>query len=152
MLPGIQLSLRAALSAALSVALADALRLPFPLYAMIAAVIVTDLSASQTRRLGFPRLVGTVIGGALGATLSAWLGSGPAAVAVGIAVAMTLSYALHIPVAARLAGYVCAIVLLERQDAPWSYALARLIETMLGVSCSMFVGCIPKLLRADHAA
>ena len=37
---------------------------------MISAVIVTDLEVTQTRKLALPRLIGTVIGSAIGATMT----------------------------------------------------------------------------------
>jgi hypothetical protein len=49
---GAQLAIRAGLSAGLSLALATALYMKHPLYAMIAAIIVTDLSPSRSRHLG----------------------------------------------------------------------------------------------------
>ena len=44
-----QLAFRTAIAAGLAVAIAQLFRLEYPLYALIAAVIVTDLSPSQTR-------------------------------------------------------------------------------------------------------
>jgi len=50
-LDGVRLAVRAALSAALALAIAQLARLPSPVFAMIGAVIVTDLSAAETRRV-----------------------------------------------------------------------------------------------------
>lgn len=65
---GIQLAFRAAVAAGLSVALAQLRKFEQPIYALIAAVIVTDLPAFRTSKLGQWRLVATIVGAACGAT------------------------------------------------------------------------------------
>ena len=57
-IPEIVLALRAAFGSGLSVALAQVCKLEYPIYALIAAVIVTDFSSVKTRELGLQRIGG----------------------------------------------------------------------------------------------
>ena len=144
------MSIRAAAAAAISVALARLLGLEFPLYAMIAAVIVTDLSPVETRKLGWRRVAGTIVGSLFGAALAAVLPHGALTIGLGIFLAMLVSHLLRLPQAARVAGYVCAIVLLEHTAQPWSYALWRFAETVLGIGVALVISLVPKLIRYDE--
>lgn len=148
--PAFQMSARAAVAAALSVAIAQELKLQFPIYAMISAVVVTDLKASETWKLGSPRLLGSILGAVLGAVTSAVLS--PNAWEAGLAIfgAMFLSHLLRLRNASKVAGYVCGIVLLAFGDHPWEYALHRTIETALGIAMAMLVSLVPKMLPTDE--
>jgi uncharacterized membrane protein YgaE (UPF0421/DUF939 family) len=149
LVPALQLSLRAALAAALSYAIARACELEFPLYAMIAAVIVTDLQPSETQKLGLRRLGGTIIGSLLGAVLSILLPHGVLTIGLGIFLSMFLTHLLRAPQAARVAGYLCAIVLLEHAADPWIYSFWRFIETVLGIIVAMLLSLVPRLIRIE---
>ena len=131
-------------------AVAHALRLDFPLYALIAAIIVTDLSASRTRQLGLQRFIGTVIGATFGAALSGisqFTHGGLLLIALGVLAAILASHALGMNEAAKLAGYVAGILLLDHHDRPWRYALYRCIETSIGIGAAFAVSLVPKLLK-----
>jgi uncharacterized membrane protein YgaE (UPF0421/DUF939 family) len=151
LVPQLQLAVRAALAGALSVAIAKGVALQYPIYALVGAVVVTDLSPVQTRRLGVQRLAGTVIGAMIGGLQSGIVPPGPWAVGIGIVLAMSLCSALHLEGASRVTGYVCGIVLLEHTSEPWSYAFFRLLETALGIVVAMAVSLLPKLIRVDEA-
>ena len=150
----IQVSTRASVAATLSVVIARWAGLEFPLYALIAAIIVTDLSPARTRQLSLQRLAGTVIGAAVGALVSVASPAthgGPLTIAVGVLGAMLLSHAFRITAAARLAGYVCGIVLLNYNDHPWSYASYRFVETLIGITTAVIVSFVPALFTADDS-
>jgi uncharacterized membrane protein YgaE (UPF0421/DUF939 family) len=142
----VQLSVRAAFSAALGVAISQRLHLEIPLNTMISAVLVTDLDARRTRALGAPRLLGTVVGALLGATICSLFGPGVERLGLGVLFAMLLMHLLRLQAAAKVAGYVCGIVLLGFGAHPWVYAAHRLAETSVGVAVAVLVSFVPKLL------
>lgn len=146
---GIQLALRASVAAGLSLAIAQFFELQFPIYAAIAAIIVTDLSPSESIRLGWRRLVATVVGAVCGAALSMVLPTTPWAIGLSILVAMFSCHVLRIPEAVRVAGYTSAIVAFAYDVTPWSYAFYRFIETALGICVAWSVSYIPKLVRTE---
>ena len=127
------------------------MRLQYPLYALIGAVIVSDLSPSQTRQLGLRRLAGSVLGATVGAAISQLLPPAPWAIGLSVLSAMFLSHLLHLEGAAKITGYVCGIVVLDHGAQPWSYALYRLIETILGVGMAILVSLVPKLLPTNQS-
>jgi uncharacterized membrane protein YgaE (UPF0421/DUF939 family) len=149
--PAFQMSARAAVAAALSVAIAQGLQFQFPIYAMISAVVVTDLKASETWKLGVPRLVGSILGAVLGALTCAFLHPNAWEAGLAIFAAMFLSHLLRLRNAAKVSGYVCGIVLLAFGEHPWEYALNRTIETALGIALAMLVSLVPKMLPTDES-
>lgn len=144
-----QLSLRAALAGGLAIVLAELLRLQYPVYALISAVVVTDLVPANSRKLALPRLVGTAVGTALGAVIAASLPAGIWTAVLGVFLGIFLSHLLGLGDAVKLAGYVCGIVLLEYDDQPWEYALSRMIETVLGIAAALLVSLVPRLVSPD---
>ena len=147
---GVQLAIRASVAAGLSIAVAQLFKLEHPIYAFLAAVIVTDLSPSQSRRLGLHRIVATVVGAVCGAALSQVLPPGAWAIGLSILLAMISCQLLQCPEGAKVAGFTCAIVVLEHSPEPWLSACFRLIETALGVVAALLVSYVPKLIRIDE--
>jgi uncharacterized membrane protein YgaE (UPF0421/DUF939 family) len=150
LLSGIQLAIRASTAATASLLVAGALELDYPIYAFIAAVIVTDLQPPQTRQLGLRRIVSTVIGAATGAVLSPLLPAGTLAIGAAIFLAMLLCALLRVKDGSRVAGYICGIVLLDHSAEPWSYAFFRLVETLIGVGIAWLIACVPLLIRTER--
>jgi uncharacterized membrane protein YgaE (UPF0421/DUF939 family) len=131
--PSIWLASRVAVAAVLSVVAAQLFGLQYPVYALIAAVVVTDRLPSKTRALGLRRMVGTVLGAALGAGLAQFLGGSPWVIGLAILIVIPACTVLRLEDAAVVAAYVAAIVVLEHAGSPWVYAGFRLLETSLGI-------------------
>jgi uncharacterized membrane protein YgaE (UPF0421/DUF939 family) len=150
LITGAQLSIRAAVGASVSLALASWLGLPYPLYAFVAAVIVTDLSPAQTRKLSWRRLVATLVGASSGALLSQLFTPDPLSIGLGVLLTMLLCVLVRMEEAARVGGYICGIVMLSYGAEPWSYAVNRVLETMLGIAVAWLISHVPKVLKVEE--
>ena len=143
------LAVRAALAASLSLVVGRLIHLHEPIYALLAAIIVTDTSAARTRSLGLRRLGATAIGTVCGGLMSMLLPHSPWTVGAGTLVAMLACIFINAPEAARVAGYVAGIILLGHRGDPWPYSLGRFLETALGVLVAWGISVMPKLIGAD---
>ena len=146
------MSLRASIAAGLAFWVAQWLGAEHAIYALVAAVIVTDLSPSKTRHSALHRFAGTLIGAVVGALLLSVLPAHPLSPVPAILAAMLLTYLVRPEhAAARVAGYVAAIVMVAHGDDPWRYAFDRAWETLIGIGTALLVGMVPLWLRErDH--
>jgi len=129
----ILLGTRAALASVAAVAIAQSLKLTFPLYAVVAAVIVTDVSSERTQKSGVQRLLGTALGALAGPLFVMAFGDSIWAMGLSIVTMIFGCYVVGYIEAAKLAGYVAGLVVLDHASAPWPYARDRFVETSLGI-------------------
>jgi uncharacterized membrane protein YgaE (UPF0421/DUF939 family) len=149
---GSQLALRAALAGTISLYLAKFLDLQHPIYALVAAIIVTDFSPAETTRLGRQRLAATGIGAICGVALSSAFGQVEWTVGFGILVAMILCHACNVSAGAKVAGYLCALIILGEGEDPWRHALYRFVETVVGIAVAWILSLVPRLIRLEEPA
>ena len=147
---GVQLALRASVAAGCAVAVARLLKFEHPIYAFLAAVIVTDLNPSTSRKLGLQRLLATVVGAVCGAALSPLLPAGPIAIGVSILIAMLVCQLVQVREGAKVAGFICGIIVLDDSAEPWRTGFLRFAETVLGIAMAWLVSHVPKLFRFDE--
>jgi uncharacterized membrane protein YgaE (UPF0421/DUF939 family) len=146
---GGQLAVRAALGAGISLAIARALNLDTPIFALIAAVIVTDRDPAETRKMAIRRVVSTAIGAVCGVGLAQVLGQNSWEAGIAIFVAMMLSIVMTQLVDPKIAAYLCAIIIINYGDNPWHYAVYRFIETVLGIVVAWAISLVPKLFDLE---
>jgi uncharacterized membrane protein YgaE (UPF0421/DUF939 family) len=146
-LVGSQLALRAAAGGTVSYYAAAYLGLQHPIYALVAAIIVTDFAPGETKRLSLQRLIATGIGAMCGVALSMAFGHAQWLAGIGIFIAMVLSHACNASAGAKVAGYVCALIILSSGDDPLIHALHRVIETVLGIAVAWVLSLVPRLVE-----
>jgi hypothetical protein len=144
---GGQLAGRAALGAGISLAVARGLNLETPIFALIAAVIVTDRDPAETRRLAIRRVISTAIGAVCGVALAQILGQSAWESVIAIFIAMMLSIVVTQLGDPKIAAYLCALIVINYSDNPFHYAFYRFIETVLGIVVAWAISLIPRLIE-----
>ena len=136
----LQIGLRASLASFLAAWTAFRLGMAYPIYAVIAAIVVTDSSPEVTRRTGLLRLLGNGIGAVVGAAVGSLLGHSAWVMAGGVLGSILLCEMAGLRGASKITAYVAGIVILFHGDSPWIYAKDRFVETSLGLGFAVLVG------------
>jgi uncharacterized membrane protein YgaE (UPF0421/DUF939 family) len=148
----LRLPTRAGLAAGLAVLVATTLSLGSPLYALVSAVIVSDLDPAQSRKLAVPRMIGTTVGAAIGCVVALLVQTSALAIAIGVLLPMLVCQLFRQPAAAKVSGYVSGIIILGFSTDPWTHARDRLLETLLGIAVAAAISAIPPLFRKQDSA
>jgi uncharacterized membrane protein YgaE (UPF0421/DUF939 family) len=143
-----QLTLRTTIAATLTILISQALKLEYPIFAAIAAIITTDLTPATSRVIGARRIVATIVGAAFGAVASFIVSPEPIWLGVVLLITILASGALKSPEGSKVAACTCGIGMLLHAGNPVHFAIHRVLETSLGVVTAWAVSYLPKLIKA----
>ncbi|MGH9500480.1 MAG: FUSC family protein [Terriglobales bacterium] len=118
-------------------------------WAAISAFLVMGSDVGATVLASRERLIGTVIGGALGTAVV--IANGAHLLWFGVAAAATVLFceALGLMQSYRLACVTVAIVMLvTNTDAPWKISARRFLEVALGIAVALLISALPP--KAEH--
>ncbi|WP_238360541.1 FUSC family protein [Iningainema tapete] len=134
-----KMALKMAVASAISYVIAQRLHWEYPFYAVIAAIIVMSSTHGSTLKQGVQRIIGSIIGTITGAIFAVTLGSNFWSLGTSVFLTIFLANYWKFNEAAKLAGYVSAIVILTHNQSPWLYAWGRFLETLLGIGVALLV-------------
>lgn len=132
-------AIKLGLAATLAFVIAQWLHLEYPIYALIAPIIIMATTRGSTLDAGINRLKGTAIGTVAGAIFASILGSNFFSLLAVSTLVIFLCRYWELGEAYRLAGYVSAIVVSAHSQQPWLYAWGRFLETTLGIGIALLV-------------
>ena len=129
-----------------------------PFFACVAAVICMQDTVFNTVQLGFSRLLGSLIGGALGIGLL-WVDAFGGHITLhillaglGVCLAIYLALLLGNPNACALAATVLlSVFLIDRGENQYLYALNRILETAFGIVVAIAINRLinPRVSKTD---
>jgi uncharacterized membrane protein YgaE (UPF0421/DUF939 family) len=139
----LHLALKIALAAALGLAVAQALDLPYPEYAVLAAATVTDVHAGPSAVLGVLRMVGSAVGVGFSVLLVEVTGVSPWSVGAASLIAIGTCVLVRSAAAARLSIIVLGVGTLGIGDGVEAWAGDRLLTTGVGVVVTVIISAVP---------
>ncbi len=138
-----------AMASAVSYLIVKQFHFNYPIYAVIASIVVTATTYGSTYNLALQRVIGTIIGAIGGAIFAVLLGSNVFSLGIAVFFSSILA-SWKFEEASKLAGYVSAIVILEHGGSPWFYAWVRFLETLVGIIVALLINYFLFPTPAEH--
>jgi uncharacterized membrane protein YgaE (UPF0421/DUF939 family) len=133
------IGVRCALAALTSVWVSRYLGLHYPIYALVAAILVTEYHGAETRQQSLTRFLGNALGITAGAFLSTFLGGEAWVIGLAAFFMVLGCYYFDFEAAAKLSAFVAALTVMDHSGTPWLYGRDRIIETMIGIGFAVLM-------------
>lgn len=137
-IPGLR-NLKTALAVLIVLILAKLLDYPAPMYASIAAITTMQDSIAHSISYGKMRIMATMIGGLISIIILYAIRHIPVEsnavllIPIGIILTILLCNIIHFKEASGLATVVFVIIMMQYTGDPYTYALIRTAETIIGI-------------------
>lgn len=152
------IGLRCALAALAAVEVSRHFGLQYPIYALVAAILVTEYHGEETRQQSVTRFLGNAMGITAGGVLGTFLGGHSWVMGLAAFVMILFCYSCGLTAAAKLSAFVAALTVMDHSTRPWLYGRDRITETLIGIGFAVLASLIipvpktkPKVPPATHA-
>jgi uncharacterized membrane protein YgaE (UPF0421/DUF939 family) len=134
--------LRCAFAALGAVEVSLYLGLRYPIYALVAAIMVTEYQGEETRKQSSTRFLGNSIGIICGAALCSCLGSHAWVIGLAAFIMILFCYYFELILAAKYSAFVAALTVMDHSETPWLYGRDRITETLIGIVFAVLMSLI----------
>lgn len=142
-------TIKTALAVVLCVMIAQALRLEYPFYAAIAAIISMGNSLTDSLKAGKNRVMGTLAGALIGLFFASIQPNNALLCGLGIILLFWVCNLLRWSASIPIAGIVFMAIMVNLKDqSPLFYSLNRILDTVIGIGIALLVNLA--FYRHDH--
>lgn len=133
-------TIKTALAVTITLIICAALKIENPFFAVIAAIIVMEPSVSESLNSAKSRMFGTVLGAIFAMAYSFIFPSHPILLGLGIITLIYISNLLKIQNSIKISTIIFVSILLNYEETGRvSYAIARTIDTFIGISVGTLI-------------
>ncbi len=132
-------TIKTGIAVSLSMLVANLLKIEYPFFTMVAALIAIQPTISDSWKIGFNRMLGTFIGALMGLIFVLLVPANFVLGGLGIILLIYIMNKLHWNEAINIAGVVFIAVFLNISANHVAYALNRLFDTFIGIGIAVIV-------------
>lgn len=143
-------NLKTALAVFICIIISQLLQLEYPFYAVIATIIAMENSVTNSYTVGKNRMMGTLVGAAIGFVF-AWIDPHSAVYsAIGIVIVIYICNLLKWNKSISIASIVFLAIMLNLRpgESPFLYGMHRVADTLIGISVAVLVNYL--VFPPDH--
>lgn len=132
-------SIRVGISAALCMLASNLLKLKFPFFVLLPAVMPISTFFGETLRFGINRIIGTSIGAVVGVMLASIQTENTLLIGLGVIMLIYVCNYLKWDSTSSIACLVFVSIMVSAKESAFEYSVHRLIDTFIGIAITTVV-------------